>query len=429
MTRRPERIPFHDVEVSSTRYELAIGGVNVLSHPSCARRSPSRAKRAIAPVVALAVFALLVSGCGLSQYERGFLQYLDANHSAIESFADDGDYSALAPLRNLAETSNVVFYGESHGIADNYSIVLKLMKYLHSLGYRYLVLEEDFTDADRYNQYLATGDEGLLTGLDKWKRTKFETNSVEGLQFFRELRNWNQSLPEDERIAIWSADVSMQYEQAKQRISEQISRIPRPRVVPRLLELFLSKSDSYSGVKSFEGDLERELSGLSGREIEELRLQVRSLKDAYASDASRQDENVAADYPSRADIRDLAMAAAFDGYWRWADAPRTGKVFVYMGARHGDVTQNTVGRILSEKYEPTKGKVATIAGIPLSGQYRENDGTVQDASPGQMGISPALARALMKLGRPYLLALAPSGSGLPYSAYILIRSAIPVHDR
>ena len=103
--------------------------------------------------------------------------------------------------------ARLILLGESHGSAAPQAIDLQLLTALNrKVGLKDYVAEIDPVQAERFNRYLAAGDEADLDRVfDYW------TNSAQwGNQLFeakvRKIRALNQTLPAGKRIRFWGLD-------------------------------------------------------------------------------------------------------------------------------------------------------------------------------------------------------------------------------
>jgi hypothetical protein len=110
-------------------------------------------------------------------------------------------------LPDAVYRARLILLGESHGSAAPQAIDLQLLKELNRrVGLKDYLAEIDPVQAERFNRYLATGDETDLDRVfDVW------TNSAQwGNQLFedkiRKIRALNQTLPAGKRVRFWGLD-------------------------------------------------------------------------------------------------------------------------------------------------------------------------------------------------------------------------------
>ncbi len=113
----------------------------------------------------------------------------------FKGFADD-----------LSNT-DIVLTGEIHGIKSNYEMKLALIKYIKQKNnFKYLLAELPYSVTYYINNYLETGDISILDNLPVSSRyTMFP--SYEDFYQWELLYDFNQSLPEAERILVLGIDL------------------------------------------------------------------------------------------------------------------------------------------------------------------------------------------------------------------------------
>ncbi|GAB4235232.1 MAG: hypothetical protein Tsb0034_09310 [Ekhidna sp.] len=98
-----------------------------------------------------------------------------------------------------------------HNIKSVPQASLKLLKYLYqNAGVRIFAIEQGKSSAYMINEYLKTGDTVMLQHITR--NTMFW--SKEHRDFFKQLREFNLSLPETERIEVRSIDIEYKMESA-----------------------------------------------------------------------------------------------------------------------------------------------------------------------------------------------------------------------
>lgn len=139
--------------------------------------------------------------------EQEIYDYLAENNATID-YTNPNSYAPL--LQDDIENSDVIFCGETHGIFYNRNIELSFLKYLNTnFSVRYFLLELGYGYGFLLNQYLQTGDEILLKDvLDQTKSTFYFSN--ERFEFWKNLYEYNQTLPEDKKIIVIGSDIEHQ---------------------------------------------------------------------------------------------------------------------------------------------------------------------------------------------------------------------------
>ncbi len=304
------------------------------------------------------------------------MAFIEANQRPLVSLGDLEDFGDLEPLHGLATQADVFMLGESHGIAENPQLVLRVLAYLHRLGYRYLALETDFTYTDALNEYLRTGDEEHLRKLDMWL-VSWGLNTEEQLAFWRALQAWNRTLPEDERITVWGTDIAYAPLQGRAQVQAMLRAIPDQALAKELEDLFwraTQKRRPVSGLTQKPPDLETFEETFLAKtstikdtipDYDKLAMTIRVLKE---TETSNRKETVIGQMATREETRMAVWRYLWDRY----HPERTGKVLVYGGAVHAGFASakpRNLAIVLNEDFAQTKGKVRSLAIWPVSGSF------------------------------------------------------------
>lgn len=151
-------------------------------------------------------YSLLVAACslwmiGLSQsIPDGLLQV----HTQAVSLDPTDAGQSLGFLDEELDRYSFFFTAEEHWQSINQPIAYRFLIYLHQQAkVRNLILEGGYSYGFLIDQYLQTGQEGLLL------RAIYDTPvcPVNQMQFYKQLYAYNQSLPEKERIRVLGVDV------------------------------------------------------------------------------------------------------------------------------------------------------------------------------------------------------------------------------
>lgn len=131
-----------------------------------------------------------------------YSQYMKENKI---DFTLDDDMDALKAID--FENYNVYLLGENHAIDKNADMKLNFIKFLYkNYGVRYIIDESGYCDTIMLNRFLQTGDTSILEKIiESFKRTFSYTK--ENYDFYIKLYEFNQSLPENEKIVIVGIDV------------------------------------------------------------------------------------------------------------------------------------------------------------------------------------------------------------------------------
>ncbi len=130
-----------------------------------------------------------------------YSQFMKEN--VIDFTTDD-----MTPLKTIDfENYNVYLVGENHAISKNTDIQLSFIKFLHkSYGVRFVISELGYCDSIIENEFLKTGDKSLLNKRIESVRGTFGYTK-ENYDFYTKLYDYNQTLPENDRIVLIGIDV------------------------------------------------------------------------------------------------------------------------------------------------------------------------------------------------------------------------------
>ncbi len=109
------------------------------------------------------------------------------------------------------EEVRVFFSGETHGFQENYQLRIQLIRYFYEKhGIRRYLGELGYSSGYFLNKYLKTGEEKYLELVNYSLEGSYDF-SVEDYEFWKELYNYNRTLPEGEEIKIYGLDMEHQY--------------------------------------------------------------------------------------------------------------------------------------------------------------------------------------------------------------------------
>ena len=172
----------------------------------------------------LAVIAAFLTIYGVSAQDKNS-KFLEKNKEVVT--ASD----MASPLFDAAFYQNDYFlFGELHGSAEPQQIDLALLKLLHEkAGVRHYIAEVDHTKAWLLNRFLANGNTELLDQVFRsWKADTAQWANRQYYEKFRELYNWQQSLPADQRITVVGIDEPHDYSLVEEHIREISQQLVMP---------------------------------------------------------------------------------------------------------------------------------------------------------------------------------------------------------
>lgn len=149
------------------------------------------------------------------------------------------------------ENARIIVSGEAH--LHNYfrNINLDFIKFFYEeYGIRYYLAEMNWIEAIDVNKYINGGDEQILSKLfQRYKYTDLATK--ETYKFFKDLRIYNLSLPEDKRIVYLGVDIVGPWENLSafyEFLPENIGLIP-DNIKPGITQLVEAKNGLIQGIR------------------------------------------------------------------------------------------------------------------------------------------------------------------------------------
>ncbi|MEM7367306.1 MAG: hypothetical protein AAF587_01825 [Bacteroidota bacterium] len=132
--------------------------------------------------------------------------YSDFWKDQVDVFSLEGDpeFSSFNMLKELVGEYQFFFTAEEHWQAMNPKIQFRFLTFLHKYaGVRNLILEGGYAYGELLNRYLDTGNEKLLI------RALYDTPVCprDQMTFYRDLYQFNQSVPESDRIWLVGIDL------------------------------------------------------------------------------------------------------------------------------------------------------------------------------------------------------------------------------
>lgn len=257
----------------------------------------------------------------------------------------------------------IIFLGESHGIAINEDLDLALLQYLHrEAGVRVYLAEFGYAASFALNQYLATGDERVLDFVMQQSEGSVAWTK-ERRDYYVRLRQWNASLPAAERVRIVGVDVEHQRGIA----SRMLAALAQGRTAPAAIADAVARlgRGDFAGIAASVKEHRAEYEQMLGERFFDFEL--------IAGNVQR-----AADYYAERDsakgfaIREQAM---YDNFLRLYERAGGGRWYGRWGSFHvlqrpGD-TRARFANMLNRQGSPVAGKVASILCL-----YRDSEALV-----------------------------------------------------
>lgn len=127
-----------------------------------------------------------------------YSNYLKKNTSNLDN-DDNNDYSSFKLLDEDTKDNDIFLIGEYHYVAVNSTVQFKFLKYFkEKTNFKYFLYETSYLAGKKYNIFLKTGDEKLLSPY---------INTVEELEFWKKLYKFNKALKDEDKIIVVAPDV------------------------------------------------------------------------------------------------------------------------------------------------------------------------------------------------------------------------------
>ncbi len=128
--------------------------------------------------------------------------YLNTNKEVLNHNQQE-DFKLL-----LNENSQIILLGEMHGYKEPQKIDFALLKYLNKTkGFRYYLAELDYFETYYFNKFLEKGNDSLLMIVfSVWDEQISQWANKDFLGKIKQIRELNQSLPDDKKIQFLGVD-------------------------------------------------------------------------------------------------------------------------------------------------------------------------------------------------------------------------------
>lgn len=182
-------------------------------------------------------------------------QYLKTNYKVINP-ENNTDFCDLSIIDDNLNDKEIFFTGEDHGIKANIYLRMKFLKYFkEKTDFKYYLCELPYSDAYFLNKYLESGDKKILEEIYKPLKGTFEWNK-DNYNHWKELYEFNKTLPEDRKIKIVAVDIE---HQPLNSFKYMYSVLPKKEIPQEISELLTElkaitngeKSLDFNGLKEF----------------------------------------------------------------------------------------------------------------------------------------------------------------------------------
>ena len=407
-------------------------------------------------VLVLIFLALTSSAVAAQGDQEDLVNWIRENAVQLnyEDWRDVGG-EELSFLDQAIEGKRIVYLGVSdHWVREKYDYRLMFIHYLFGKGYRYIGMEMNYSDGERIDRYLATGDETHLqkvalygytggwrddrddkpAGFPGVENPSFRRAFLsEERDFLAQLRKLNESLEQNESRLHWFGfDVglfpSVGYEEAEAVLSA-CSQDPVVREAAGLLkrvpgETRLQEAGRLEELAEYIADKSQRMEELLGESgFERLSLTVKNLADTYRfCDAAKEGPRTMK-WLQGLHERERAMACLIDKIFE--GLPAGAKVILmghnlHLNKNSEEITLGPIGSpapalwksVGTHLAEDFPGEVYSIWMLYDHGRH----GTVLSAAGAEdLESNPASVEHLMAgVGSTYVLRLSPDGRPGPF---------------
>lgn len=334
--------------------------------------SNSRPQKHITLFIFLLLIIYVTSGCSNKSTEKTSSSYdevnnfLEDNHANVDIINDDYN-NGFSILDSDIDKNNIILAGEAHAIAKNYELELALLKHLNQKNkIRYLLAEMGYSSSCYINEYLETGDEANLKLIFNKLEGKASWNK-ENFTFWIELRKYNLTVPEDQRIKVIGIDIEHNVIAAL----EYLNTILPSTVPPKEIKSAIEKYTSSYNLKN-EDTIIKTIKNLQSDMVANPGIYNTYLGSKYF-DFSIVVDNIVNSinaYASKgANLEDIREPSMYSNFKRIYSHFPIGKYFGEFGMEHvyqkngGSYLRNqpTFAMYLNSSDSPVKGKVISIA--------------------------------------------------------------------
>ena len=333
-------------------------------------------KKRISIVLILTVI-LTLTGCSIYTSNLNVNdtdKYLKKNYSEMNL---EEDYiKGLSILDKDLKKYDVFLAGERHAVEKNYDIKLAFIKYLNQKAdVRYILSEDGYSISAYLNEYLETGDEEILDYVFEYFKTSYWWNK-EHYEFYKKLREYNETLDEDKKIILVGIDVEYSITPAIAYLKSILPKNAPPAEIASLINLF--KKTKYDKPNTWQERLDytNSLKPLQADMKKNEDIYKEYLKDKYFDFSIVLDNivnpgegfylyNITENYDSLHIVREKSI---YDNFKRIYEHLPKGKYFGQYGFDHvhqkdiNDDMHNKgrLGIYLNSEDSPVKGKVLSI---------------------------------------------------------------------
>lgn len=267
---------------------------------------------------------------------------------------------------------SVYLIGENHAISKNTDVKLNFIKFLHeNYGVRFIISESGYCDTIGYNNFLKTGDRSIIDEDIESIRGTF-SYTKENYDFYIKLYEYNQTLPEDERIIFYGIDVQHNWVKGLEEVKKFFGNDSMPEIIESTYDLICKKDSKNTDIKIILDNIEKESNVFEqyfGDSFIDFKFGIRSV---WQSMVFYEEGNFSVrEQFIHENIRDMYSAFEME------------KCFGMFGGAHVMLDgmfddQKCLANYINTELEPTMGKVLSIMCIYEDSYYmnRENGSSI-----------------------------------------------------
>jgi len=267
----------------------------------------------------------------------------------------ESDLSDYQFLNGQLNNYSVFFDGESHNVSSNETRHFNLFRYLYyNNGVRTYIKEYDFQVGYYINKYIQTGD---VSWIGKGP-------SKEAVEFYKQLREFNASLPDSEKIIFISID-AYGFRDTEVFLSKMTQdKGQQPDVVKQVLDILKPIKKTHSTGLGMD---------IRGKDKNSIMTKIESARKIVAENQAAFEKYFTTDYPffhllvfnKATELRDEKNLAL--NFTTFSKLRNTGNYYLHYGNLHCQLKSNWFADIVNNSTE-FKDKVCSF-----TAQYRDSE--------------------------------------------------------
>lgn len=205
---------------------------------------------------------LLLNSC-IKGIKSSELRFLKNNNNSIT--LDSSDFSTLKLLDDSLTGKEIFLTGELHGVGVNSELNIRFLKYFkNKADIQYYLAEMPYSESIYINEYLKTGNQQILDKQFGFSEGTYSW-TIEEYNLWKEIYQFNQSLPKEKRIRIVGADIEHNLKRPLQYLYSCISKTNIPEIkkdiVSQLKNLAENKDNKFTenDVKDYASKLKNDI--------------------------------------------------------------------------------------------------------------------------------------------------------------------------